>query len=59
MNALHTTSIRSLPLVSRGKVRDVYAIDQDRLLMITSDRISAFDVAVSYTHLTLPTTSRV
>ncbi|NCY04991.1 MAG: phosphoribosylaminoimidazolesuccinocarboxamide synthase, partial [Burkholderiaceae bacterium] len=42
MHALHTTSIRSLPLVSRGKVRDVYAIDQDRLLMITSDRISAF-----------------
>ena len=46
MHALHTTSIRSLPLVSRGKVRDVYAIDQDRLLMITSDRISAFDVVM-------------
>ena len=46
MNALHTTSISSLPLVSRGKVRDVYAIDQDRLLMITSDRISAFDVVM-------------
>jgi phosphoribosylaminoimidazole-succinocarboxamide synthase len=46
MNALHTTTISSLPLVSRGKVRDVYAIDQDRLLMITSDRISAFDVVM-------------
>jgi len=46
MNALHTTSISSLPLVSRGKVRDVYAIDQDRLLMITTDRISAFDVVM-------------
>ena len=46
MNALHTTSISSLPLVSRGKVRDVYAIDQDHLLMITSDRISAFDVVM-------------
>ena len=46
MHALHTTSIRSLPLVSRGKVRDVYAIDKDRLLMITSDRISAFDVVM-------------
>ena len=46
MSALHTTSIRSLPLVSRGKVRDVYAIGQDRLLMITSDRISAFDVVM-------------
>ncbi len=46
MNALHTTTISSLPLVSRGKVRDVYAIDQDRLLMITTDRISAFDVVM-------------
>ncbi len=46
MDALHTTTIRSLPLISRGKVRDVYAIDQDRLLMITSDRISAFDVVM-------------
>ena len=42
--ALHTTSITSLPLLSRGKVRDVYAVGDDRLLMITSDRISAFDV---------------
>ncbi len=46
MNALHTTTISSLPLVSRGKVRDVYAIDQDHLLMITTDRISAFDVVM-------------
>ncbi len=46
MNALHTTTISSLPLVSRGKVRDIYAIDQDRLLMITTDRISAFDVVM-------------
>ena len=42
--ALHTTSIISLPLLSRGKVRDVYAVGDDQLLMITSDRISAFDV---------------
>jgi len=42
--ALHTTSITSLPLLSRGKVRDVYAVGNDQLLMITSDRISAFDV---------------
>ena len=42
--ALHTTSITSLPLLSRGKVRDVYAVGDDQLLMITSDRISAFDV---------------
>lgn len=46
MNAVHTTSIHSLPLVSRGKVRDVYAVDKDHLLMITSDRISAFDVVM-------------
>ena len=34
----------SLPLVYRGKVRDTYALGDDRLLIITSDRISAFDV---------------
>lgn len=44
MNALHTTSITSLPLLSKGKVRDVYEIGSDRLLMITTDRLSAFDV---------------
>ena len=44
MNALHSTSIRSLPLISQGKVRDVYAVGDDLLLMITTDRISAFDV---------------
>lgn len=44
MSALHRTSITSLPLISRGKVRDVYAVGDDRLLMITTDRISAFDV---------------
>lgn len=37
------TSIPDLPLVARGKVRDVYAIDDDKLLMIATDRISAFD----------------
>jgi len=46
VSTLLATTIRSLPLVSRGKVRDVYAIDQDHLLMITSDRISAFDVVM-------------
>lgn len=35
-----------LPLVRRGKVRDVYAVDADRLLLITTDRISAFDVVM-------------
>ena len=35
-----------LPLVRRGKVRDVYAVDADRLLLVTTDRISAFDVVM-------------
>ncbi len=42
--ALHTPHIQSLPLVSRGKVRENYAVGTDRLLMVASDRISAFDV---------------
>lgn len=37
------TSIPDLSLVARGKVRDVYAVDDDKLLMIATDRISAFD----------------
>ena len=41
---LLSTSIRSLPLVGRGKVRDNYAVGDDLLLMVASDRISAFDV---------------
>ena len=44
MNALFETSIRSLPLISRGKVRDIYAVDADKLLIVTTDRLSAFDV---------------
>lgn len=38
------STLSSLPLLSRGKVRDIYAIDADKLLIVTSDRISAFDV---------------
>jgi phosphoribosylaminoimidazole-succinocarboxamide synthase len=44
--AVLATSI-PLPLVRRGKVRDVYAVDDDRLLLVTTDRISAFDVVMS------------
>lgn len=36
-----------LPLVRRGKVRDVYAVDDDRLLLVTTDRVSAFDVVMN------------
>lgn len=42
--ALHTSSLTSLPLIARGKVRENYAVGSDRILMIASDRISAFDV---------------
>ncbi|MDP2064888.1 MAG: phosphoribosylaminoimidazolesuccinocarboxamide synthase [Burkholderiaceae bacterium] len=44
MTTVHTTSIRRLPLLARGKVRDNYAVGDDRILMVASDRISAFDV---------------
>jgi phosphoribosylaminoimidazole-succinocarboxamide synthase len=43
---LYATSIKSLPLLSKGKVRDVYALGDDKLLMITTDRLSAFDVVM-------------
>jgi phosphoribosylaminoimidazole-succinocarboxamide synthase len=42
--SLHTSTITSLPLLARGKVRDNYAVGDDRILMIASDRLSAFDV---------------
>ena len=42
--ALHTSNLTSLPLLARGKVRDNYAVGSDRILMVASDRISAFDV---------------
>ena len=43
-SALHTSALTSLPLLARGKVRDNYAVDDDRIVMVASDRISAFDV---------------
>ena len=43
MNKFSSINI-DLPLIHQGKVRDIYSLDQDHLLMITSDRISAFDV---------------
>ena len=42
--ALHTSLLTSLPLLARGKVRDNYAVGTDRILMVASDRLSAFDV---------------
>ena len=44
--ALFESNLRSLPLLHRGKVRDNYAIGDDRLLIVASDRLSAFDVVL-------------
>ena len=44
VQALHQSTIKSLPLLGRGKVRDMYAVGEDKLLIVASDRISAFDV---------------
>ncbi len=45
--ALFQSDLHSLPLISRGKVRDNYAVGDDRLLIVTSDRLSAFDVVMN------------
>jgi phosphoribosylaminoimidazole-succinocarboxamide synthase len=45
-DALFETSIKSLPLLHKGKVRDIYAIDDKRMLIVTTDRLSAFDVVL-------------
>jgi phosphoribosylaminoimidazole-succinocarboxamide synthase len=46
-SGLLNTSITSLPRVYRGKVRDSYAVGADRLLIVTTDRLSAFDVVMA------------
>jgi phosphoribosylaminoimidazole-succinocarboxamide synthase len=46
MAEVFETSIRSLPLLGRGKVRDIYAVGDDKLLIVTTDRLSAFDVVL-------------
>src|SRR5437762_13326489 len=43
---LYESNLKSLKLLGRGKVRDMYAVDGDRLLIVTSDRLSAFDVVL-------------
>ncbi|MEJ2213495.1 MAG: phosphoribosylaminoimidazolesuccinocarboxamide synthase [Gammaproteobacteria bacterium] len=47
MNALFESNIPDLPLISRGKVRDIYDIDEEHMLIVTTDRLSAFDVIMS------------
>ena len=43
---VHTTSLRGLKKIHTGKVRDIYAIDADSMLIVTTDRLSAFDVVM-------------
>lgn len=43
-HTLFESSLSSLKLLSRGKVRDIYEVDRDHLLLVTTDRLSAFDV---------------
>ena len=44
--ALFESSIKSLPRLGRGKVRDIYAVGDDKMLIVASDRLSAFDVVL-------------
>ena len=46
LETLYESTLKSLPLLARGKVRDVYAVDDEHLLMVTTDRLSAFDVVL-------------
>ena len=46
MSALYHSELSGLPLINRGKVRDIYEIDGDHLLIVASDRLSAFDVVL-------------
>jgi len=46
VNTSELPTLRSLSLVARGKVRDIYAVGNDRLLLVASDRLSAFDVVM-------------
>lgn len=46
-NALFETIIPGLPLIGRGKVRDIYSVSDEHLLIVTTDRLSAYDVIMS------------
>jgi len=46
MKIITKTEISEYPLISRGKVRDIYEVDRDKLLIVTTDRMSAFDVVL-------------
>jgi len=46
VGALFESSIKSLPRIGKGKVRDIYAVGADKMLIVASDRLSAFDVVL-------------
>jgi phosphoribosylaminoimidazole-succinocarboxamide synthase len=46
LQTLYESTLKSLPLLARGKVRDVYAVGDEHLLIVTTDRLSAFDVVL-------------
>jgi len=46
-DALYESDLESLPRIGRGKVRDIYAVGDDRMLIVVSDRLSAFDVVMA------------
>jgi len=48
--ALYESKIKSLPRLGKGKVRDIYAVGDDKMLIVTSDRLSAFDVVLPDVH---------
>ena len=45
-NSVFETNLKHLPLITRGKVRDIYDIDDNNMLIVTTDRLSAFDVVL-------------
>jgi len=47
VSALYESSLKSLPRIGKGKVRDIYAVGSDKMLIVTSDRLSAFDVVLT------------
>jgi phosphoribosylaminoimidazole-succinocarboxamide synthase len=46
MSTVFESSLKSLPRIGRGKVRDIYAVDGDKMMILVSDRLSAFDVVL-------------
>ena len=46
MSTVYESSLKSLPRIGRGKVRDIYAVNDDKMMIVVSDRLSAFDVVL-------------